>query len=309
MQAVLNDQQLLTELSPDITRLYDHHVEISHRWDPQLLVTYSDALDYADTDPKAPPRLELPKPVVSALIVNSLTEDNLPYYTSYLLGVAEGHEGLRTWVMRWVSEENDHQYTMRAWLDATGAVNPFMLNRLRDHQVSTGQVPTPNTVPRALVYTTLQEGSTRIAHTNTGRALGKDHRGNKTMSTIAGDEAKHRNFYFGLAAAGLQLEPSRFVVAMHDEIANFEMPGTGIKGFRLHAARISMAGIYGVTEFLKNADDTLAEWEVWDVPDAELTDEAKQARDALVVVLDDYRDKAREEQAKRQGRAAKEATA
>src|SRR3712207_8776282 len=52
----------------------------------------------------------------------------------------------------------------------------FPYTTLFRSQVSRGEVPEPDGIPDLLVYVTLQELATRIAHTNTGRRVG-DRRG------------------------------------------------------------------------------------------------------------------------------------
>ncbi len=182
----------------------------------------------------------------SSLIVNLLTEDNLPYYFRSIerkLG-ADGAWG--AWARRWTAEEGRHSMVIYGYLMATRAVDPVALERSRMVQVSTGVVPEPESPGEVIVYVALQELATRIAHRNTGRLLG-DPVGYDVMMRVAADENLHYLFYRDLASAAIEMDPSMMVQAIERQVVEFEMPGTGIPGFLEHAAAISRAGIYDLT--------------------------------------------------------------
>jgi acyl-[acyl-carrier-protein] desaturase len=110
-------------------------------------------------------------------------------------------------------------------------------------QVSKGEVPEPATPADALVYVSLQELATSIAHRNTGRLL-CDEAGRKLMARVAGDETLHHVFYRDLTSALLEADPSNTVLAIERNVREFAMPGTGIPDFIDHARAIANAGIY-----------------------------------------------------------------
>jgi acyl-[acyl-carrier-protein] desaturase len=102
------------------------------------------------------------------------------------------------------------------------------------------------TLPNALngfAYVALQELATRIAHWNTGERMA-DERGREVMARVAKDENLHHLFYRDLVAAALEVDPSGTVDAIAHQVKTFEMPGTGIQGFRDRAKVIADAGIY-----------------------------------------------------------------
>ena len=97
-----------------------------------------------------------------------------------------------------------------------------------------------------MVYVSLQELATRIAHRNTGKLIG-DPRGLRGHGPRRRDENLHYLFYRDLATAALELNPSAMVVAMEEVVRTFAMPGTGILDFDKHSAAIAEAGIYDAT--------------------------------------------------------------
>src|SRR6478752_3296710 len=160
-------------------------------------------------------------------------------------------------------------------------LDPVALERARMQQVEGGEVPVVDFVTDGIVYVTLQELATRIAHHNTGKLL-TDKAGYEVMKRVAADENRHHLFYRDLGTAALELDPSGMVLAMERQVREFEMPGTGIPDFESHAHAIARAGIY---DFTVHHDSVLVPVILrhWDVEHLEgLTPEAEQARKALL---------------------------
>ena len=180
--------------------------------------------------------------VRSALVVNLLTEDNLPYYYETLHRLFGADDVWATWARRWTAEEARHSMVIYGYLMVTRAVDPVMLERARMVQVSSGVVPQMPSVADCLVYVALQELATRVAHRNTGRCL--DQAGDSVMKRVAVDENLHHLFYRDVVSAAIELDPSTMIEAIERQVTEFEMPGAGIPHFRQHAAAIASAGIY-----------------------------------------------------------------
>jgi acyl-[acyl-carrier-protein] desaturase len=244
----VNDAELLQELTPVIEKLLERHLATSKEWFPHEFVPHGRGRDVepgtewteelADTGGHS-----LSPGVRSALYVNLLTEDNLPYYFRTLDRTFGGDGAWGTWVRRWTAEEQRHSMVIWGYLAATRAIDLHALERGRMAQVSGGQVPEPESVHHAVVYLSLQELATRIAHRNTGLQLG-DPAGYEVMKRVCADENLHQLFYRDLAQAAFEADPDGMMRALEDQVRHFKMPGTGIPGFDEHAARIARAGIY-----------------------------------------------------------------
>ena len=135
-----------------------------------------------------------------------------------------------------------------------------------------------------LVYVTLQELATRIAHRNTGRLLG-DSAGYDVMMRVAADENLHHLFYRDLTSAALEVDPSTAVQAIERQVVGFEMPGTGIPGFAAHAAAIAKAGIYDLAIHYEQilAPVVLRQWDLASIRAS--TPQPSCARDRLMARL------------------------
>ena len=285
MAAPMPPAAVLSELEPVVARLLDRHLAQAKEWFPHQLVPYSQGRDFAEGYEWSPEETTIPDTVRSSLFVNLLTEDNLPYYFGAIESTFGRHAAWGEWNRRWTAEEGRHSIVIRDYLTITRAIDPVALERARMAQVSTGQVPEPDTPQGVLVYVALQELATRIAHHNTGKLL-EDGVGYEVMKRVASDENRHYLFYRDLAGAALELDPSGMILAIERQVREFEMPGTGIVDFDTHARAIARAGIYdfGIHHGQILVPVVLRHWAVEDVTG--LSPEAERARDALVTRID-----------------------
>jgi acyl-[acyl-carrier-protein] desaturase len=240
-----SDVALLAQLEPEAARLLDRHLAAAKDWHPHTVVPWSRGRDFGPDYQWTPDECDLPDPVRSALFINLLTEDNLPYYFRDIERMFGRDGAWGTWVRRWTAEEGRHATVIREYLTVTRAVDPVELERARMVQMSKGKVPEPPTAADGLIYVSLQELATRISHRNTGQALADHDRvGYDIMRRVAADENHHFIFYRDMAKALIEADPSKGVLAMERQIIGFTMPGDGIPGFAQHAKAIASAGIY-----------------------------------------------------------------
>jgi acyl-[acyl-carrier-protein] desaturase len=294
---------VLVELEPTVEQSLERHLGSSKEWFPHELVPWSAARDFTADDGWDPREVELDPAARSALFVNLLTEDNLPYYTS-TISALYGNEGAwGAWVRRWTAEEGRHSIAMRDYVTVTRALDPVELERARMAQVECGQVPRPENPLNGLVYVALQELATRVAHRNTGNLL-DDAPGREIMKRVVGDENRHYLFYRGLVDAALKIDPSAMVVAIEQEVRVFEMPGTGIVDFASHARAIARAGIYdfGIHYEQILVPVVLRQWNLKGL--AGLSDNAERARDSTLDYIERVGRAARRIAARRESAAA-----
>ncbi|HVC68997.1 MAG TPA: acyl-ACP desaturase [Acidimicrobiales bacterium] len=272
----MDDATILAELLPTAERLVDRHLGMAKEWFPHDLVEWR-----PPPTPTAAGVEPLPDGVASALFVNVLTEDNLPYYFAAIDGLFGRHGAWGYWTRRWTAEEGRHSIALRDYLIMSGHIDPTTLERARMAQVTGGVSPQPTSISDAFAYLALQELATRIAHHNTGKAL-PDAEGYGVMKRVAADENLHYLFYRDLVSAALEIDPSGMVEAIKRQVIGFEMPGTGITGFSGHAKAIARAGIYD----LRVHHDSILRPVVlghWDIAERQgLTPSAEKARTRLL---------------------------
>ena len=81
-----DDVALLEALTPEAERLMERHLAASKEWFPHEFVPWSLGRDFVPGEEWAPDDEKMPPAVRSALVVNLLTEDNLPYYSHTISG-------------------------------------------------------------------------------------------------------------------------------------------------------------------------------------------------------------------------------
>jgi len=276
----MEDVAVLNELEGNLASLFDRHLGMTKEWFPHKLVPWERAAALNFDQAWSGDRLPLPDAVRSALFVNLLTEDNLPYYFETINRVFRS-EAWDAWTRRWTAEEMRHSIVIRDYITVSDALDPDELERARMGQVSLGQVPQPESVADGLVYVALQELATRISHRNTGKLL-DDPAGYAVMARVGADENLHYMLYRDLVSAALELDPSGTVCAIERQVRTFEMPGAGIAGFTKHAAAIAAAEIYdlGIHHDQILVPVVLRYWKVEELTG--LDDEGQKARDSLI---------------------------
>ena len=275
------DTAFLTELQPEAERLLERHLATAKEWHPHTLVPWSRGRDFEPDYEWSPEESDLSPEARSALFVNLLTEDNLPYYFRDIERMFGKDDAWGEWVRRWTAEEGRHAVVIRDYLTITRAIDPVALERGRMVQMSTGEVPQPPSAADGMCYVALQELATRISHRNTGTHI-EDKVGYNIMRQVAIDENLHFLFYRDIATAGFAYDPSQMMEALERQLIGFAMPGTGIPDFLEHSKRIAAAGIYDlVAHFDKIIEPVvLKEWKIDELEN--LTPEAEQAQERVM---------------------------
>ncbi|MFG2009349.1 acyl-ACP desaturase [Micromonospora sp. NPDC048868] len=303
----LSQTALLLELAPVVEKNLDRHLAIAKEWFPHEYVPWSEGRTFDGPlggEAWAESDSTIPDVARTALIVNLLTEDNLPSY-HHQIATLFGRDGAwGTWVHRWTAEEGRHGTAIRDYLSVTRAVDPVALERARMTHMSAGyRNAHDEEMLHSLAYVSFQELATRISHRNTGRAVG-DPVCEALLTRVAADENLHMIFYRNLLGAAFEVAPGQTMRAVADVLANFQMPGNGIDGFARKSVAIALAGIYDLRQ---HRDEVVApvlrQWDVFNVTGLDADGEA--ARDQIATHLDDLDRAASRFEEKRDARAAR----
>ena len=237
--------RLLHELEPVVEANLNRHLSVFKNWMPHDYIPWSQGRDFAflggeDWRPEDSP---LDASAKVAMVVNLLTEDNLPSYHREI-ATRFGKDGAwGQWVGRWTAEEGRHGIALRDYLVVTRGVDPVELENLRIAHMTAGYDSGDKSALRTVVYVTFQELATRVSHRNTGRATGCP-LAEQLLARIALDENLHMIFYRNLVAAAFDMAPDATMEAVRDEVLGFEMPGAGMPSYTRNAVTIAKAGIY-----------------------------------------------------------------
>ncbi|MFF7638616.1 acyl-ACP desaturase [Kitasatospora sp. NPDC008050] len=243
------DARLILALEEVVETELNRHLKVAKEWMPHEYIPWSQGRDFDGV--LGGEAWEVGQSKVTplgrvSLVVNLLTEDNLPSY-HHEIATMFGREGAwGTWVHRWTAEEGRHGIALRDYLLATRAVDPVALERSRMEHMSAGfESDNAHSMLHSVAYVAFQELATRISHRNTGHYAG-DPLCEQLLAKIANDENLHMVFYRNLLKAALDLAPDLAMQAVRDVVTDFRMPGHGMPGFERAAAQIAIGGIYNL---------------------------------------------------------------
>ncbi len=279
--------RLIRDLEPVVAVELERHLGVQKNWYPHEYVPWSEGRDYAgplNGDAWEAKDSRLTPVAQDSLVLNLLTEDNLPSYHTEI-AISMGRDGAwGNWIERWTAEEARHGIAIRDYLMATRGVNPYELEDLRMAHMSLGyQTPYENDMLHTIAYVTFQELATRISHRNTGK-ISDDAIAENMMQRISLDENLHMLFYRNTLGAALELEPNATMRAITDVVTNFDMPGANMPGFSRKAVQIALAGIYDMQLHLDEViAPILRAWKVFERTD--LSGDGLKARDELSAFL------------------------
>jgi acyl-[acyl-carrier-protein] desaturase len=287
MTATMNQTQLLLELEPVVESNLNRHLGMAKDWLPHEYVPWTDGTNYDGPlggEAWAVEQSQISDVARSSLVVNLLTEDNLPSYHHEIASLFGREAAWGAWVHRWTAEEGRHAIAIRDYLLTTRAVDPTQLEQLRMQHMSVGYSNGhPDDMLASLAYVSFQELATRVSHRNTGK-LTEEPVADQLLARVAADENLHMVFYRNLLAAALELAPNQAMRAITDVVKGFQMPGSDIAGFQRKAVEMAIAGVYDIRQHRDEVvSPVLRFWKVFELEG--LDAEGEQARNELADVM------------------------
>jgi len=270
--------RLIRDLEPVVAVELDRHLATTKDWYPHEYVPWSEGRTFAgplNGDAWEAKDSKLTPIAQDSLVLNLLTEDNLPSYHTEI-AVSMSRDGAwNSWLNRWTAEEGRHGIVLRDYLMATRGVDPDELEDLRMAHMQVGyETPYDNDMLHTVSYVTFQELATRISHRNTGR-ISDDPICEGMLARVALDENLHMLFYRNLLGAALDMEPDSAMIAIKDVVTNFQMPGAGMPGWGRKSVQIALAGIYDPKSHLEDVvAPVLRAWKIFEREDFTAVGEA-----------------------------------
>lgn len=273
-----SESQILHELVPVLEQELNRHLAQSKDWMPHRIAAGDTGSGSVHPGAQA------------ALVLNLLTEDNLPSYhravSQAFSASTTGDESWRAWIDIWTAEESRHALAMRDYLLHSGRCNDWFdsddYERRRMSMMRRGWHPTGKSPLRFLIYVSVQELATRISHRRTGQISG-DPMLDRLLTQVASDENLHMILYRNLVSAALDLEPILTVKALEAELLAFEMPGSDEERFRSTARRMASLGIYNLR--IHHDEVVLPLMRFWRLPERDLPVAAEESRTRIAAAL------------------------
>ena len=284
----LTAQRLLVDLEPVVERELNRHLSTAKEWFPHEYIPWDEAATFDGPlggKEWTPQERRFSEAARTSLVINLLTEDNLPSY-HHEIATHMGRDGAwGTWVGRWTAEEGRNGTAIRDYLLVTRSVDPIELERARMTHMEAGFAAIHPVLLGGLAYVSFQELATRVSHRNTGAAT-QDPLAEQLLARIALDENLHMVFYRNTYAAALDLALDLAMRSVTDNVRDFAMPGHGIEGFGSKAVEIAVAGIYDLKQHRDEVImPVLRKWQIFERND--FGPEGEAAREELAAILAD----------------------
>lgn len=275
--------ELIAAVDDVAGQLMDEHKARRDHWYFHEFVPWEQGRNYVD-EPWSESDGTLDPTVRTSLVLNLLTEDNLPYYHSIIERHMPKDSKLAEWNKLWTAEEGQHAIALRSYLLTSRNCDPKALEDDRYATMLKGYEAEFKNPIDLFAYTSAQELATRVSHRNAGK-LADDETAYAIMARIAADENHHFMFYRGVTTAMLNEHPSAVVTAIYRVLNSFQMPGTGIPGFARRAVEMARAGVYSLRLHRDRVVmPLLRDWAIADVEG--LDAEGREARDKLMALPD-----------------------
>ncbi len=279
MSATAESLELIQTVEPDIRSLMDTHRKRREHWYAHEVVPWEQGRNYRD-EPWDESQATISRPVRTALVLNLLTEDNLPYYHARISGTFPDDSAMADWSKLWTAEEGQHSIAIRDYLLTSRNCDPRSLEDDRLATVTRGWSIAFTDPVDIFNYTSAQELATRVSHRNAG-VQADDPIAYELMNRVAIDENHHFMFYRGVTTAMLREAPSLVLKSLRRVLGNFSMPGTEIPNFQRRAVEIARTGIYNLRVHAEQVVQPLLRyWKIGDI--GGLDAEASEAQDELM---------------------------
>lgn len=239
---------------------------------------------------------DLPYDFWVTLVGDTITEEALPTYESWLMDV-EGvdnveRNGWSKWVRHWTGEENRHGDVLNKYLYLSGRVNMREIEQTTQHLINDGfDIGTGRDPYKNFVYTSFQELATFVSHNRVAQIAKKygEKKLFKMCNLIAGDEMRHHLAYSEFVNQIFKVDPSEMMLSfqymMKQKITmpavflreSGEKIGSAFEAFSDSAQRI---GVYTATDYVDILQKLNEKWDIGNING--LTAEAEKARDYLM---------------------------
>lgn len=236
----------------------------------------------------------------AVLIGDTITEEALPTYETWLAGMEGVKQGSDNtwmkWIRAWTAEENRHGDLLNKYLYLSGRVDMRAMEVSTQYLIADGfDIQTGADPYRNFVYTSFQELATNMSHGRVGALAKKADNSDltKICGIIAGDEMRHARAYMAFVQKIFEVDPNEMMLAFSDMMKKkIVMPAhflreSGVKTgltFEHFSNAAQRLGVYTAQDYIQILQRLLKEWDIDHI--GNLKADGEKARDYLMALPD-----------------------
>ena len=274
-------------------------LDIEENWQPADFLPDSANPDfYEEVQELQALAQEIPYDLFATLIGDTITEEALPTYESWLMSVQgvdqENKVGWTQWVRAWTAEENRHGDLLNKYLYLSGRVNMREMEVSTQHLLNDGfDIETSTDPYRNFIYTSFQELATNLSHRRVASQVAR--LGNKRLAkmcgVVASDEMRHAKAYIDFVQRIFEFDPSQAMLAFEDMMRKkIVMPAHLLREsggeigdlFTHFSDSAQRAMVYTTHDYIDILQSLLERWKIDSI--RELDESAERARDYLMAL-------------------------
>lgn len=264
--AVSEKFELVESIDHHVERLMEEHKARRSHWYFHDIVPWERGESFRDK-PWDVSQCTISENARTSLVLNLLTEDNLPYYHALIEKYMPDTSAFNKWNHLWTAEEGQHAIGIRSYLLTSRNCDPDELEDDRMATMTNGYQPSYSDPTEIFAYTAAQELATRVSHRNAGK-ITDDPNAFELMKNIAADENHHFIFYKGVMQAMLDENPSTVLEGIYRAFTNFQMPGVAMPNFLRRSIEVAKAGVYNLRiHHDRVVTPLLRDWKIADLTD------------------------------------------
>lgn len=289
--------EVMLHIGKDVEAISEEYLKpIDTNWQAsELLPLTSDSSFIADLKTIQEQAQNLSYDLLAVLVADTITEEALPTYETWLTGVQGINQyennGWMKWLRRWTAEENRHGDVLNRYLYLCGRIDMRQFEASTQFLIADGFDNLAAADPyKNFVYTSFQEMATNISHRRVA-SIAKQ-QGNNMLSKLCGlvaaDEARHAKAYKTFITKIFELDPNEMMLAFETMMrSKILMPsqclrqlGSDMNIFSNFSDAAQRIGVYTATDYVDIMKNLIEDWKIDAITG--LKDNGEKARDYLM---------------------------
>jgi acyl-[acyl-carrier-protein] desaturase len=297
----LTRSEVMLHIGKDVDQYTSEFLKpIESNWQAsELLPLTSDSAFIADLKVIQEQAEGLSYDLLAVLVADTITEEALPTYETWLAGVngidQHNNNGWMKWLRGWTAEENRHGDVLNRYLYLCGRINMKEFEASTQFLIADGFNNGAGSDPyRNFVYTSFQEMATNISHRRVA-TIAKQEGSNilsKLCGLVAADEARHAKAYKTFVTKIFEIDSNEMMLAFEDMMRQkIAMPaqylremGDKINTFSNFSDAAQRIGVYTSLDYVDILKSLIEEWEIDGIRG--LNEQGEKARDYLMRLPD-----------------------